>query len=498
MILHIRNMKWTPLLAPVSLLKSNQSPVPGDVFLVGTNCWANGGGTHSSPFDWSRQLSTTHTVVRDARLRGHESLETELGRGIRRFLAETLLSPESLFRRLSRFLLWRCAISLSLVTAALLAERFLQRFFPYPFLLLFFAAVIGSSWYGGILSGVLAAIMSILAVDYFFIPPLHSFVINAGAGTYCAAFIISALLASWVSAMQKQHKEALSEAHDQLEIRVAQRTADLQVSNAGLREREHQLQLSIEERENAERALMRAQSELAHLSRVLTVGELTSSIAHEVTQPLTAVVVHGEVCLECLSAEPPNLDEAREAAELIIENGTRAGAVLGRIRALFKKEPLAKDWLDMNELIRELTVFVRDEAIRQHISLCTDLAPDLPRTLGDRVQLQQVLLNLIMNGMDAMSQMTGRPKQLLIRSRKKSPVDILVAVEDSGIGLSREAAEKIFDPFFTTKPDGIGMGLSISRSIVESHRGQLWALPSPSGGATFEFTIPTEASNGDG
>jgi signal transduction histidine kinase len=388
--------------------------------------------------------------------------------------SEAPLLKKTFRQWIAHSLVWRYGMALFFVALALGAEKLLQHFFPYPFLLLFFAAVLASGWYGGAGPGLFAVVLSIFAVDYFFIPPLDSLVINAAAMAYCAAFIVSALLASWVSAMTKKSKGELEEAHDQLELRVVERTAELEKSNAELREKEHQL---------------------AHLSRVLTMGELTSSIAHEVTQPLTAVVIQGEACLECLSATPPNLAQARDAAERIIEDGTRAGAVLGRIRALFKKEGLAKDWLDMNEVIRELTVFLRDEAIRHHISLRTQLSPDLPKTTGDRVQLQQVVLNLIMNGMDAMRFVTSRPRDLLISSRKRGAGEILIAVEDSGVGLQPESAERVFDPFFTTKPQGIGMGLSISRSIVESHGGRVWAASRPSGGAIFEFTIPIGASS---
>jgi signal transduction histidine kinase len=164
--------------------------------------------------------------------------------------------------------------------------------------------------------------------------------------------------------------------------------------------------------------------------------------------------------------------------------------VLGRIRLLFKKEAPARDWLNMNEAIQELTVFLRGEAMRHRISLKTELDADLPAVTGDRVQLQQVVLNLMMNGMDAMRETAGRPKELLIRSCKEGSSGVRIIVEDTGVGLSPEIVEKMFDPFFTTKRQGIGMGLSISRSIVESHAGRLWAVPRPSGGAVFEFTVP--------
>jgi C4-dicarboxylate-specific signal transduction histidine kinase len=376
------------------------------------------------------------------------------------------------------------AVSFLLVGAALISTLLLRDFFPYPFLFLFFAAVMASAWIGQTGAGLFAVLLSTLAVDYFFVPPFYSFAINATDTTYFIAFIFCALIANWVSSSKKRSEEALRDARDQLEFRVAQRTAELRKSNSELRG-------SIQEHKKAQMALMASQAELAHLSRVLTMGELTSSIAHEINQPLTAVVTYGNACIEWLAADPPNLDEARRTAESIVRDGTRAGAVLGRIRRLFRKEVVAQDWVAMNEVIQELTVFLRSEATRHAISLRTELSPDLPRVRGDRVQLQQVILNLIMNGMDAMEGTTHRPREIMIRSCREGLSGLRIIVEDRGIGLSKEITDKIFHPFFTTKAHGIGMGLSISRSIVEFHAGRLWAEPRPQGGAIFQFTIPS-------
>jgi C4-dicarboxylate-specific signal transduction histidine kinase len=393
------------------------------------------------------------------------------------------LRAPSVLAKFATTVLRPSGIALVLVAAALAATLLLRGLFPYPFLFLFFAAVMASAWLGGTSAGLYAVFLATAAVDYFFVPPFDSFAINATDATYFGAFIGCSLVASWVSSSKKKSEEALRESGVQLEFRVAQRTAELHRSNAELRE-------SMQAHDKAQEALMNTQSELAHLSRVLTMGELTSSIAHEVNQPLTAVVTYGHACLEWLSADPPDLCEAREAASRIIEDSTRAGAVLGRIRLLFKKEAPARDWLNMNEAIQELTVFLRGEAMRHRISLKTELDADLPAVTGDRVQLQQVVLNLMMNGMDAMRETAGRPKELLIRSCKEGSSGVRIIVEDTGVGLSPEIVEKMFDPFFTTKRQGIGMGLSISRSIVESHAGRLWAVPRPSGGAVFEFTVP--------
>jgi signal transduction histidine kinase len=170
---------------------------------------------------------------------------------------------------------------------------------------------------------------------------------------------------------------------------------------------------------------------------------------------------------------------------------------VGRIRALFKKEPPAKDWLDANEVIRELAAFVHDESVRRHVHLRSELANDLPKVMADRTQLQQVLLNLVLNGMDAMAELRDRPRELLIRSCRLSTQEILIQIEDCGIGLNPQNPEEIFQSFYTTKPQGIGMGLSISRSIIESHEGRLWAAPRPEGGAIFQFTLPVNSRNSD-
>jgi signal transduction histidine kinase len=358
-------------------------------------------------------------------------------------------------------------LALVFVLAALVPELFVvKHFFPYPFLFLFLGAVVASAWFGGMAGGLFAVVLSIIAVDYFFIPPVNSFTFNAAVALYLASFVVCALAASWVSSAMKRSEMALKEARDQLEVRVEERTA----------------------------ALMKTEAELTRLSRVLSMGELTASIAHEIKQPLTAVVMNGHACIEWLSASPPNLDRVRQSTEKIIQDGTRAGAILSRIRALFKKETSTKDWLDLNDVIQEIMVLVRAEAQKLHIPMRAELAPDLPRVMGDRIQLQQVVLNLIMNGMDAMASQNNAPKELLVCTWKQSADEIGVRVEDTGVGLDPENVEKIFDPFFTTKAHGIGMGLSISRTIIESHDGKLWATPRLASGTIFQFTIPVNAS----
>ena len=374
------------------------------------------------------------------------------------------------------------------MAVALILSLVLQHLFPYPFLFLFFAAVMASAWFGGTSAGLFAVFASTIVVDYFFVPPYHSLALDPTDAAYFAGFVACALIASWVSSSQRKSKAALQEARDELERRVAERTAELEKSNSDLRR-------TMREHDEAQQALQQTRSELAHLARALTMGELTSSIAHEINQPLTAVVAHGHACLEWLSADPPNVAKARQTVTSILRDGTRAGNVLSRIRALFSKQAQASYSVDMNEVISELTAFFRDDAMWQQVSVRTDLAPDLPRPKGDRVQLQQVVLNLMMNGMEAMHSTPTRSRELVIRSRRTSRAEIAISVEDSGIGLSPGIEARIFDPFFTTKPQGIGMGLSISRSIVEAHRGRLTAAARPGGGAIFQFSLPIKGQS---
>ncbi|MGA2718358.1 MAG: ATP-binding protein [Candidatus Acidiferrales bacterium] len=384
-------------------------------------------------------------------------------------------------RNLARSWAGRYGMASLFVALALGLEKLLQGFFPYPFLFVFFAAVMASAWFGGTGPGLFAVLLSTIAVDYFFVRPFYSLAINATDGSYFAAFILCALVASWISSSKRKGEEALREARDQLEVRVAERTAELQKSNA-------ELQKTVGQHERAQQALMKTQAELAELSRFLTMAELTASIAHEVNQPLTAVAVYGRACLEWLSASPPNLPEARRAAEIVIQDGTRAGTIINRIRALFKRQPVAQDWLNLNEIIAESVGFMKEEAIRHRITIRTELARDLPEIKGDRVQLEQVVLNLVINAIDALRE-AKETREVLITSRREGSAEVLVSVEDSGMGVSAEIAGRIFDPFFTTKSHGIGMGLSISRSIVESHGGRLWAESRPLEGAIFRFTI---------
>ena len=243
----------------------------------------------------------------------------------------------------------------------------------------------------------------------------------------------------------------------------------------------------------SEQRLLDAQMELAHVMRVTTLGELTASIAHEVNQPLAGVVANAEACLRWLDRGTPDLDAARRSVEWIIDDGNRASEVIRRVRALAKKTDIEKVPLDVNDVVREVIALVQRELISHRVSLRMELAPALPMILGDRVQLQQVIINLVMNGIEAMQSVTDRPRELVIRSRQDETQQVLVSVTDCGVGISAENADRLFNAFFTTKSSGMGMGLSICRSIIEAHGGRLWATANLPHGATFQFTLPVNA-----
>ena len=268
--------------------------------------------------------------------------------------------------------------------------------------------------------------------------------------------------------------------------------------------------MDITERKRAEEALLEAQGELAHVTRVATLGELTASIAHEINQPLAAVVTNANAGLRWLSRDSPDLAEACEAIRRIIRDGNRAGEVISRMRALFKKASSTKERLDINEAIEEVVILAQSQVQRNRVLLQTQLANDLPLILGDRIQLQQVVLNLLVNAIQAMSGVDEGPRGLWVSSQKITEIPgeskedtlenkalagaesthVLIAVRDSGPGLDPKSLDRLFDPFYTTKPQGLGMGLAISRSIIEAHGGRLWATPCASRGAIFQFALP--------
>jgi signal transduction histidine kinase len=279
---------------------------------------------------------------------------------------------------------------------------------------------------------------------------------------------------NWVvieTAALKQAKAEIKRLNEELEQRVVERTSELMKASEALRE---------------------AQAELARVTRLTAMGELTGSIGHELNQPLAGAVANGDACLAWLSSEPPNLDEARAAAGRMIEAVTLTSDIVRRIRDLFKKAAPERVRVNINEVIEATFGLIRSEALRNNVSFKSELGPQLPFVLGDRVQLQQVVLNLMMNGIEAMRSVDDRIRQLRIRSATQDPNQVLVTVADSGSGIDPQIIRRVFEPFYTRKPKGIGMGLAISRSIIEAHGGRLWAEPKTGQGATLQFTLPAD------
>jgi C4-dicarboxylate-specific signal transduction histidine kinase len=249
---------------------------------------------------------------------------------------------------------------------------------------------------------------------------------------------------------------------------------------------------SLSEQKRAEEALRQARADLARVNRMTTMGELTASLAHEVNQPIAAALMNANTCLLWLAGDTPNIEEARAAAMRMVKDGARAAEIISRIRLFFKKGTPQRELLDVNEVIREMIVLLRGELARYSISVRPELAADLPQVMGDRVQLQQVMMNLVSNSIDAMKDLDGS-RELAIKSQRAENEQLMVSVSDTGVGLPLQA-DQIFNAFFTTKVHGTGMGLSISRSIVESHSGRLWAADNSPRGASFHLILPTKVA----
>lgn len=283
--------------------------------------------------------------------------------------------------------------------------------------------------------------------------------------------------------------ELTHKTRDGKQVVVASRWS-LQQDNQGRPVSIIEINNDITERKRAEESLQQTQAMLAHYNRVTLAGELAASIAHEINQPLSGVIVNGNACLRWLAAKPPNLEEAREAATRIVRDGNRAGDVVARIRRLATRSITTEERIDMNETICDVVDLAGNEIRKSHVRLRTELAGDLAPVLGDRVQLQQVILNLVMNAIEAMSASGKQPRELVITTQNDGGDDVRVTVQDSGPGLEPQKIDEIFAAFYTTKPTGMGMGLSISRSIIQNHGGRLWAASNNGQGATFQFTVP--------
>jgi two-component system sensor kinase FixL len=251
----------------------------------------------------------------------------------------------------------------------------------------------------------------------------------------------------------------------------------------------------ITEKKRAEDELQQTRAELVRVNRIATIGEMTASIAHEINQPLAAMVTNASACVRWLNAQTPNLDEARQTLARIAKDGKRAGEVIGRIRVLVNKTPPRKELLNINDIILEVIHLGRNEIQKNRVALDTRLSRDLPLVFGDRIQLQQVVLNLLANAIEAVSEVSDGPRNLLLSSGPDGAEAVLVTVRDSGAGLALLSPEQMFEPFYTTKPEAMGMGLAISRSIIEAHGGRLWATPNDGRGASFQFSLPAAAGS---
>ncbi len=376
--------------------------------------------------------------------------------------------------------IWSYGVAVFSVGAALIISQWPALHLEAAPVSLFLCAVILSAWFGGVGPGLLATALSVLAFYYYFLPPIHSLGAKPGEIPRLVIFMVSALFVGSLSVAQRSATESLRRARDDLRGTVQ----ELQRSNEAL-------QTESLERKHAEESLREAQAELARVSRVTTMGELTASLAHEVNQPISAAVTNANTCLRWLTRDHPDVEEAREAASRIVKDATRAAGIISRVRLLFKKSTPQRELVDVNEAIREMIVLLRGEATRYNITVRMELAADLPRIMGDRVQLQQLLMNLIVNSIDAMKEVDGS-RELAVKSQGTEKEEVLVSVSDTGVGLPPQQADQVFNAFFTTKPHGTGMGLRISRSIVESHGGRLWAADNFPHGASFHFALPTK------
>ena len=366
------------------------------------------------------------------------------------------------------------------VSAALFVTQSLKNpVFPTP---LFFASIVISTWFGGLASGLLAVILAITGLNYYFIPPIYSFALDKPQTLYLLEFALPALLSCGFIRRRRRTENSLRETRLELESRVMTRTAELSTAN-------EQLTGQIAERIRAEEIVRKTQSELARIMRVLTVGELGVSIAHEINQPLMAVMVNGDACLRWLENEPPRLDEARSSVTRMIAEISRAAQIVTRIRDISRNTGPARTPVDLNQVTQETLTLVAPELTRGMIVLDLALTPNLRPVQADGVQMQQVILNLVVNAVEAMSGEDREQRTLSIRTHMGDDHSVTLSVEDTGLGLPDGDPEQLFSAFFTTKKDGVGMGLAISRTIIESHGGRIWAV-SGKRGAVFQFRLP--------
>lgn len=421
----------------------------------------------------SQDLNATAVLDADTEAGApHQVATSGTSRGVRR----------AGWRRLPLDGIMRYGVVIALVVAGDLATYLIAdvtgRALAFPL----YAVVVAGAWFGlgpGILAFVLA---TVLGAD-FWTPARFDWELTADALPSFIAFVIFALMSlAWSFERSRvQHS---------LEGAVRQRTAELLRANAALQTEMAERELAEKERARAEVALRDAEAELARTQRLAAMAELAATIAHEIAQPLAAMTANGSACVRSIDRQPPLLDNAREAASCIVADGHRAGEVIARIRALFNKEQPEQQVVNVNDTIARVLELSRGVIERERVLVKTDLAPAAPLVLADPVQLQQVIVNLVTNAMEAMRETTSRRRRLLVRSEIDHNDNVIVTVEDNGSGFGPDHVTHIFDSFFTTKADGIGIGLAISRSIVEAHGGSMWAARGTRHGARVGFTLP--------
>lgn len=378
----------------------------------------------------------------------------------------------------------RYALSFLTVLAAGLGSALLDLASPGGHnLFLFFAAIVVTAWYAGAGPGWLSVLLSAIVADYFFEYPLYRFEFGLEGLSWFVAFTVCGAATNAISLRRRRMEQALRRTRDELEDRIRVRTLELQQLNEKLIE-------EMTERTRAETALRQTQCELARAARIMTVAELTASIAHQINQPLAAVVSNGEAAQNWLRRSPPAISEVAESVAAVVTAGVRAAEIITRIRRLITKAIPRQTTIEVNEFVSQVLTLVRADLARRGIITETRFASALPPVIGDRIQLQQVLLNLVNNASDAMAEVSDRKRELVIETCSRGEDTIAITVTDSGHGFCMADTSKIFQAFYSTKQGGMGIGLSVCRTVVESHGGSIRATALQPHGAILEVDLP--------